>query len=75
MITDDSHADVVLIMVHCGGNFATTIAKGNQPFAAMVMDEMTDFQFQVVYNVLSFALASMMATTVFLMFSSFAVQA
>jgi len=41
----------------------------------MVMYEMTDFQFQVVYNVLSFALASMMATTVFLMFRSFAVQA
>jgi len=41
----------------------------------MVMYEMTDVQFQSVYNVLSFALASMMATTVFLWFRSFAVKA
>jgi len=40
----------------------------------MVMYEMTDLQFQSVYNVLSFALASMMATTVYLWFRSFAVQ-
>jgi len=32
----------------------------------MVMYNMTDFQYQAVYNVLSFALASMMATTLFL---------
>jgi len=32
----------------------------------MVMFEMTDGQFQLVYNVLSFSLASMMATTLFL---------
>ena len=36
--------------------------------------EMTDFQFQVRHNVLSFAFANMMATTVFLLFRSFAVQ-
>jgi len=36
---------------------------------------MTDLQYQAVYNVLSFALASMMATTVFLWFRSFAVKA
>jgi len=41
----------------------------------MVMYEMSDVQFQSVYNVLSFALASMMATTVFLWFRSFAVKA
>jgi len=35
---------------------------------------MSDLQFQAVYNVLSFALASMMATTVFLWFRSFAVK-
>jgi len=35
---------------------------------------MSDFQYQAVYNVLSFALASMMATTLFLWFRSFAVQ-
>merc|ERR1712100_390860 len=35
----------------------------------------TDFQYQVVYNVLSFSLASMMATTMFLWFRSFAVKA
>jgi len=35
---------------------------------------MSDFQFQAVYNILSFALASMMATTLFLWFRSFAVQ-
>jgi len=40
----------------------------------MVMYEMTDLQFQAVYNVLSFSLASMMATTVFLWFRSFAVK-
>merc|ERR1711865_1228995 len=35
---------------------------------------MSDLQFQAVYNVLSFALASMMATTVFLWFRSSAVK-
>jgi len=34
---------------------------------------MTDMQYQAVYNVLSFALASMMATTMYLWFRSFAV--
>ena len=38
------------------------------------MYPMTDPQFQAVYNVLSFSLASMMATTVYLWFRSFAVQ-
>merc|ERR1712194_396021 len=36
--------------------------------------DMTDLQYQAVYNVLSFALASMMATTMFLWFRSFAVK-
>jgi len=40
----------------------------------MVMYTMTDMQFQAVYNVLSFSLASMMATTVYLWFRSFAVK-
>merc|ERR1711972_712469 len=40
----------------------------------MTMYEMTEMQYQAVYNVLSFALASMMATTVYLWFRSFAVQ-
>merc|ERR1712100_376284 len=35
----------------------------------------TDLQYQAVYNVLSFALASMMATTCYLWFRSFAVKA
>jgi len=38
------------------------------------MYDMTDLQYQAVYNVLSFALASMMATTVFLWFRSSAVK-
>jgi len=38
------------------------------------MYAMSDLQYQAVYNVLSFALASMMATTVFLWFRSFAVK-
>ena len=38
------------------------------------MYAMTDLQYQAVYNVLSFALASMMATTVFLWFRSAAVK-
>merc|ERR1712124_139535 len=41
---------------------------------AMTMYQMTDMQYQAVYNVLSFALASMMATTMYLWFRSFAVQ-
>merc|ERR1711865_158 len=41
--------------------------------AAMVMYAMSDLQFQAVYNVLSFALASMMATTMYLWFRSTAV--
>jgi len=40
----------------------------------MVMYEMTDTQYQAVYNVLSFSLASMMATTVYLWFRAYAVQ-
>jgi len=38
------------------------------------MYEMTNLQYQAVYNVLSFALASMMATTMFLWFRSTAVK-
>jgi bacteriorhodopsin len=40
----------------------------------MAMFDMTNLQYQAVYNVLSFALASMMATTVYLWFRSFAVK-
>jgi bacteriorhodopsin len=40
----------------------------------MVMYAMNDLQYQAVYNVLSFALASMMATTLYLWFRSFAVK-
>jgi len=40
----------------------------------MTMYAMTDLQYQAVYNVLSFALASMMATTMYLWFRSFAVK-
>merc|ERR1712019_114608 len=43
--------------------------------AVMTMYEMSDLQYQAVYNVLSFALASMMATTCYLWFRSFAVKA
>jgi bacteriorhodopsin len=39
----------------------------------MTMYEMSDTQYQAVYNCLSFALASMMATTMYLWFRSFAV--
>jgi len=40
----------------------------------MTMYAMSNLQYQAVYNVLSFALASMMATTVYLWFRSFAVK-
>jgi len=40
----------------------------------MVMYAMNDTQFQAVYNMLSFSLASMMATTVYLFFRASAVQ-
>jgi len=39
----------------------------------MVLYAMTDLQYQAVYNILSFSLASMMATTMYLWFRSFAV--
>jgi len=56
--------------------FATSISIENCfpcVVAAMVMYEMTDTQYQAVYNVLSFSLASMMATTVYLWFRASAV--
>jgi bacteriorhodopsin len=40
----------------------------------MVMYEMTDLQYQAVYNVLSFSLASMMATTMYLWLRAYAVH-
>jgi bacteriorhodopsin len=40
----------------------------------MVMYAMTNLQYQAVYNTLSFSLASMMATTMYLWFRSFAVK-
>jgi bacteriorhodopsin len=40
----------------------------------MVMYPMTDLQYQAVYNVLSFSLASMMATTMYLWFRATAVK-
>jgi len=40
----------------------------------MVMYDMNDTQYPTVYNTLSFSLASMMATTMYLWFRSFAVQ-
>jgi len=40
----------------------------------MVMFAMNDLQFQTVYNTLSFSMASMMATTMYLWFRSFAVK-
>merc|ERR1711976_843806 len=40
---------------------------------AMVMYEMTDMQYQAVYNTLSFSLACMMATTMYLWFRTTAV--
>jgi len=40
----------------------------------MVMYAMTDLQYQAVYNVLSFSLASMMATTMYLWFRATAVK-
>merc|ERR1719269_406622 len=40
----------------------------------MTMYEMSDLQYQAVYNTLSFSLASMAATTMYLWFRSFAVQ-
>merc|ERR1711939_907240 len=36
---------------------------------------MSDMQYQAVYNILSFSLASMMATTMYLWFRAFAVKA
>jgi bacteriorhodopsin len=42
--------------------------------AAMVMFAMTNLQYQAVYNTLSFSLASMMATTMYLWFRSVSVK-
>ena len=41
---------------------------------AMLMYEMTDLQYQAVYNVLSFSPASMMATTMYLWFRATSVK-
>merc|ERR1712178_351428 len=41
---------------------------GKSISSIMVMYAMSDLQFQAVYNVLSFSLASMMATTMYLWF-------
>ena len=54
----------------CSRHFRCAGAKSGLQKVA----EMTDFLFQVRHNGLSFALANMMATTVFLLFRSFAVQ-
>ena len=43
-------------------------------YPAMVMYSMTDLQYQAVYNVLSFSLASMSATTMYLWFRASAVH-
>jgi bacteriorhodopsin len=58
------------------GLFSSARAAPRRDFslAAMTMYAMTDVQYQAVYNVLSFALASMMATTMYLWFRSFAVK-
>merc|ERR1740116_516971 len=52
------------------------MSQVQEPLAAeaMVMYPMNDMQYQAVYNTLSFSLASMMATTMYLWFRSFAVQ-
>ena len=55
-------------------NSLTTEAEFNAKSGLQTIAEMTDFLFQVRHNGLSFALANMMATTVFLLFRSFAVQ-
>jgi len=49
-------------------------ASESSALEAMVMYEMSDMQYQAVYNTLSFALASMMATTMYLWFRSTAVR-
>jgi len=53
--------------------FGSSFARA-RIFAAMVMYVMSDLQYQAVYNMLSFALASMMATTMYLWFRSTAVH-
>merc|ERR1712050_357545 len=44
----------------------------NCSYPVMVMYSMTDLQYQAVYNVLSFSLASMSATTMYLWMRSYA---
>jgi len=56
-------------------NLLSPWCSGTCPiFGTMTMYVMTDLHYQAVYNVLSFALASMMATTMYLWFRSFAVK-
>jgi len=57
--------------------FVSVLPRALVPFVfsdKMVMYAMTDLQYQTVYNTLSFSLASMMATTMYLWFRSFAVH-
>merc|ERR1712225_42190 len=49
-----------------------TVGQVHRPPAMMY--PMSDLQYQAVYNVLSFSLASMMATTMYLWFRAFAVR-
>merc|ERR1712159_577566 len=42
------------------------IPSGSTSFAAMGMFQMSDAHYETIYNVLSFSLASMMSTTLFL---------
>jgi len=51
-----------------------SVGVGERGQVAMVMYAMTDLQYQAVYNVLSFSLASMMATTMYLWFRATAVK-
>ena len=55
-------------------SLAFPLVSDFKSLAAMVMYVMDDTGFQTVYNTLSFSLASMMATTMYLWFRSFAVK-
>jgi len=63
-----------LAQVDCSAHCLALCFFIHPTFAAMVMYDMTNVQFQSVYNVLSFSLATMMATTMFLWFRAFSVH-
>merc|ERR1712117_279402 len=67
-------AQAILAQASFESELQQTLVASPSFLDEMVMGAMTDLQYQTVYNTLSFSLASMMATTMYLWFRSTAVH-